>query len=636
MIEQNNPIDIGDDDIAPHKEAIEEILSNFFYQGETHSMTDLMQKLDPAETHMLSDLERATYVAIREGMQVFKAVYSLLGEKVELKKQIIASSNTADDPVLDNKRGFCGNYSSFAAASYIVKKMQKIIDSGGGAEDKEAPDLSHLELDNTVPEEVAIKRLLAPLFLNLIRHAKMQEVFADSLEFPLFVKDVFQAYARLCQDSKELYKTYNEQLAGYQFRIMDEFVVLNAYQDESLPMNASIKVEQDFQPIRAEEIVGNRAAKIKIQRYMDRLALYDSKQQMNPIMELGGLSWSNLFDGPPGTGKSSIFRLAMTLLSERCAQTGMPYHIITVDQSIKDEFYGKTGKLLLQKLNQTQDSQALSLVIFDDIDLLTSTRSDAQGADNDINNIIMQYLDGVYTVRRGNVINFAASNKPTGLDNAMRNRFSDRLLIDGPTKAEDFSDMLHIMAGKILKNGLIAIEDAYTPFASQSQSSDDSTQTVAYMAEEFDQYKNATVKDFGEFMYRLKEKNPLITGRSMKAILDAIMERCADFDVPQDWFENSTLYFEKTYDEKVEMLKSLYKPITPDVLYQEASRYFDSEQRYAETESEENIEKAYQHKLWDTQAQIKYYQDEIAKGNESAAKRLQELRLEIQKLLQSD
>lgn len=636
MIEQNNPIDIGEEDIEPHKQAIEEILSNFFYQGETHSMTELMQKLDPSETHMLSDLERSTYVAIREGMQVFKVVYALLGDKLELKKQIIASSNTADDPVLDSKRGFCGNYASFAAASYISKKMGKIVASGGGGDDKEPPDLSHLEIDNTVPEEVAIKRLLAPLFLNLIRHAKMQEVFADSLEYPVFVRDVFLRYAQLCQDAQDQYQVYSEQLAGYQFRLMDEFVVLQAYRDMSLPMGATLAVEQDFQPIKAEEIVGNRAAKVKMRRYMDRLALYDKKQMMNPVMELGGLSWSNLFDGPPGTGKSSLFRLAMTLLSERCAQTGSSYHIITVDQSIKDEFYGKTGKLLLQKLNQTHDHQVLSLVIFDDIDLLTSTRSDAQGADNDINNIIMQHLDGVYTVRRGNVINFAASNKPTGLDNAMRNRFSDRLLIDGPTEGEDFADMFQIFAGKMVNHGLIHIEDGYSPFSSQSDSKKEQDQVVAYMAEEYEQYKSASVKDFGQFMYELKQKNPLITGRSMKAIMDAVLERCADFDVPDEWFENQNIYFDKDYNEKMDMLRSLYKPISPDVLFQEASRYFDSEQRYAETESEEYIQKAYENKAWEAQAQIRYYKEELAKGDQSAAKKLQELRAEIQRLLQLD
>jgi len=83
----------------------------------------------------------------------------------------------------------------------------------------------------------------------------------------------------------------------------------------------------------------------------------------------------------------------------------------------------------------------------DDIDLLTSNRESAQGADNDVNNVLMQYLDGAFTLRRGNVINFAASNRPAGLDDAMRNRFNDRVLIDGPTTAEDFADMLYIMGG---------------------------------------------------------------------------------------------------------------------------------------------------------------------------------------------
>jgi predicted DNA binding CopG/RHH family protein len=307
-----------------------------------------------------------------------------------------------------------------------------------------------------------------------------------------------------------------------------------------------------------------------------------------------------------------------------------------VDQSIKDEYYGKTGKILLQRLSATQNPGMLSLGILDDIDLLTSTRDDAQGADNDINNILMQYLDGVFTVRRGNVINFAASNKPTGLDEALRNRFNDRLVIDGPVTGEDFADMVHILGGKLLEKGLIQIETGYQPFATQfirEEAQAKATDVAAYMADELQKYRRASLLDFGKFMAELKQKNPRITGRSAKAIIEAIKERAADFDIPAEWFTNRAEFLDLPYDAKVQKLAELYRPITPDILFQEAQRYFDSEERFARTEAEGHVMRGYNNLLWDVQAQIKYYEEQATQGQQSAVVKLEALKGMVRQIM---
>jgi hypothetical protein len=420
--------------------------------------------------------------------------------------------------------------------------------------------------------------------------------------------------------------------------MMDEFVVLEGYQDRSMTAVSAAPQAITFQPIQPEEIVGNRHAKRKIGRYIERLVLYDPGQQMNPILELGGLAWTSLYDGLPGTGKSSLFRLAMTLLHELSEQVGRPYVIFTVDQAIKDEYYGKTGKILLQRLSVTQDPTLLSLGIFDDIDLLTSSREDAQGADNDINNILMQYLDGVFTVRRGNVINCAATNKPTGLDDALRNRFNDRVLIDGPTTAEDFADITQILGGKLFEKGLLKIENGYDPFATQVSRDGNGKQTsdvAAYMAEEFQKYKGASLIDFGRFMADLKEKNPKITGRSSRAILEAIKERSADFDIPREWFNNPALYFEQSFETKTHMLVELYQPITPDILFQEAQRYFDSEARFAQTEAAGRVTRGYHNLMWDVQAQLQYYQEQVTRGELADLAKLEVLKGVVREMIRS-
>ncbi len=642
MTEQNNPVDIGKEQTEKYKDPVEQIFTSYRFGGKLRSLPDLMLQMDPDEKYVMSYAEHDTYITIREGMQVFQSVSALLSDKTGLKKKLIEipTSALSDNKELNELRGFCHDFATYAASVYVSKKLNSVIRSLGVEISEEKADLSDLgiSLDSSQPENSVIKRLMAPIYAYLVQHADKGEVFESTLVFTVYVKDIFEKYIDLCLERKDAYPEQEKHLRGYVFRIMDEFVVLEGYEDKSVSAISGVAQEVTFQPIRPEEIVGNRNAKQKIGRYIKRLALYDQVQQMNPILELGGLAWTSLYDGLPGTGKSSLFRLAMTLLQEISEQVGIKYAIFTVDQSIKDEYYGKTGKMLLQRLSVTQSPNVLSLGVLDDIDLLTTSRDDAQGSDNDINNILMQYLDGVFTVRRGNVINFAASNKPTGLDDALRNRFNDRLIVDGPTTSEDFADMVMILGGKLVDKGLIKIKKDYEPFATQVSSGGTKTEktedVAAYMAEKFQKYKKASLLEFGKFMSELKEKNPKITGRSARAVVESIKERSADFDIPREWFGTREVFLDKPYETKIKMLTELYQPITPDILFQEAQRYFDSEERFANTEAEGHVTKGYNNLMWDVQAQLQYYQEQVALGEQADIAKLDILKNMVREMIQ--
>ena len=107
-----------------------------------------------------------------------------------------------------------------------------------------------------------------------------------------------------------------------------------------------------------------------------------------------------------------------------------------------------------------------------------------------------------------------------------------------------------------MKKGLITIEQGYEPFASQfsRDAKAEATERVsAYMAEEFETYKHASLWEFGQFMADLKQKNPRITGRSSRAIIEAIKERSADFDIPSEWFSNRGIFLEQPYEIKIQI-----------------------------------------------------------------------------------
>jgi len=134
-------------------------------------------------------------------------------------------------------------------------------------------------------------------------------------------------------------------------------------------------------------------------------------------------------------------------------------------------------------------------------------------------------------------------------------------------------------------------------------------------------------------MADLKAENPRITGRSAKSILEAIKARSADFDVPPEWFENRALFLDQHYERKVTILAELYRPITPEVLYQEAQRYFDSEARFAETEAEGQITRGYNSRMWDLQAQLRFYETQMAAGETGALARAEVLKTQIAEMV---
>ena len=91
MTEQNNPVDLGKEELAKYKSPVEQLFTSFRYGGKQHSLPELMLRLDPEEKYVMSNVERDTYLAVREGMQVFQGVADLLSDKVGLKKKLIST-----------------------------------------------------------------------------------------------------------------------------------------------------------------------------------------------------------------------------------------------------------------------------------------------------------------------------------------------------------------------------------------------------------------------------------------------------------------------------------------------------------------------------------------------------------------
>jgi hypothetical protein len=89
-------------------------------------------------------------------------------------------------------------------------------------------------------------------------------------------------------------------------------------------------------------------------------------------------------------------------------------------------------------------------------------------------------------------------------------------------------------------------------------------------------------RELGELCAEFKRKDPRFTGRPIESVTQKLLSESADFDVPEQWFGDPAIFLQKSYDQKVALARSLYRPITGEMIAAELERYFNSEQRYTD------------------------------------------------------
>src|SRR3989339_19373 len=503
------------------------------------------------------------------------------------------------------KLEFRNSYSSFAAGAYIANQISLML------ADKEPHefDRKSANFDFTLTKDDTLNGILMRLY-GLINSAKRQDVFTEGIEFPKTLQDFLVA---LQEKAIECKTKFDPKLVALvkdsQFTVDDKFTI-NGYEAASAAKK-SAKVE--FVPVLPHQVAGNTRAKTEMLRDMDRMALYDLLVKRNPIMEVGGLSWSILYDGFPGTGKSTLFRMGLSRLDQRCKQAsefwksknlpGLKWTQLIVDQSVKNEYYGKTGQNVIEKLEQLKKDDGIYILTMDDIDLLVGDRgSKSGGGDNDILNVLMQAADGINTIIRGNAQWWAATNDATAMDPALRQRFVARYPVDGPEKWFDFADILYDKTKIWIDSGILALPtgDGYTPFKMregetgyEKPEEKSSGGLLSGMNKFMSKIsgKKVTLRDIGEFCREKHDQNPRFTGRAVNAVAEALKKRINDYDIPGDWYEKPDTFFAKPYEERVSMLRALSKPVTGEMVIEEIERYASSEQRYASDKFESDVKK---------------------------------------------
>jgi len=281
--------------------------------------------------------------------------------------------------------------------------------------------------------------------------------------------------------------------------------------------------------------------------------------------------------------------MMMTLLSRRAEQVGIPYHFssLTADK-VKNEWYGKTGQLLAQLLLGVQDPTVLSLLFVDDIDLLLKGDRNAAGtnsADLDLMKGLMDFFSGTGTRYRGNYVGLAATNQPTATEAALRQRFVHRAIIKGPQTAEDYIDLVALELRGFSKNGLIDVHvKKYAPLSRKEAT------LSPHVRISHESTKGTSWDDIGKYCEELKKKDPRFTGRPVRNAIQSSIALAADFEVPEEWFINPPAFRALPWDQRVEMIKELYKKLSADHIIAALGHQFETEQRYLREDENKRLQ----------------------------------------------
>jgi len=531
--------------------------------------------------------------ALRRGFCLYYEMYGMLQKRVAEEK--------IDGGIPESeKRAFLGAYSSFAASAFIEHRMNKNLKG----DIMEYPGRKNLSFDFSQTENDVLNEFLA-LFYLLNEHRKNegvvktgQDLINSSIDFFRFMKEHTVSKKPL------LNKKLVDLVSNANFRVMDEFTLSGFEQS----IEEKVKTTgADYIPVLPHEIAGNVLAKTEMLRDADRLALYDPILNKNPITEVGGLSWSVIYVGLPGTGKTTLFICGRTRIDQRCEQVSefwktknfpkLSCYFEVMDPKVKDPFYGKTGQNVIALCTELERADRINVLLIDDIDLLFSISGDRDlatgGADKDILNNLMQLLSGsnLTTRKRGGAQVWSATNSPASVDPALLQRFVAKYEVDGPQEWYDYADILSNKLGGWIKKGIILTPTGkdYTPFEMRKGQTgyEKAAQQIIQTTGKYK--KGATLRDIGEFCKKMKDKNPRFTGRPLDSVADAVKKRINDYDIPEDWFTNPDLFFFKSYEDRVDLLEKKCHKVDGDVIMEEIERYARTEETYTNKKFEDDV-----------------------------------------------
>jgi hypothetical protein len=224
--------------------------------------------------------------------------------------------------------------------------------------------------------------------------------------------------------------------------------------------------------------------------------------------------------------------------------------------------------------------------------------------------VFLRYTEGAYAINYGNSSIGLFTNLPEMLDKAVISRVQGRFKIDGARTIPDFIDQDYLWWRKFEKT-MPDFVNMTNPEKYKFLSEQGLVQNLGEILNQSEKPTEAKVLEiyertenqfdtnqhlfFAELYKNIQKEFAFFSSRDIRNIQSAISLRLSDFDLPQQWFEDPTLYFKQDYDTKFKMLQDLMKQNMKglnfsDIRRQETVRYLDNVATIADTDFKRQVE----------------------------------------------
>jgi hypothetical protein len=238
------------------------------------------------------------------------------------------------------------------------------------------------------------------------------------------------------------------------------------------------------------------------------------------------------------------------------------------------------------------------------------TRQGVSSGVREVVGVFLRQTEGAYAVDYGNRLIDIMTNLPEQIDKAVLSRIQGRFAIDGATTLFDFVDQDYLWWRKIqeIAPDFVDIEPVpgYSWLSAQSDlSSLDEIENeeiviederVRRIVEEVRRlYKITEAKFFGALYEKMRQLFPKFTSRDVRNIQKAVSLRMMDFDCPEEWFDDHSLFFGiQPFEKRLDILKELMRKNVggksiSDIRYREAIKYLQNVSRIESVDQERAI-----------------------------------------------
>ena len=487
----------------------------------------------------------------------------------------------------------------FSLASYVVTSLKNRTSEAVNVMKNKFAGIPELSL-NSPTKGISCALFYYDKYLN---HPDIITKESDSIDFTVVYFEALIGEINLRKNALE----HTETITDRTYKLENSTFSISGWDLNFLDTAKSV----EFNKIKFEEIVGNRDAKHFSRRLTERLLSYDVEAKKNPFQELGGFMPVFMGYGIPGTGKSMLIAAIATRLKELTDQLEVPFLFHPMPDTLISTFQGGSAEKMVQWMKPLQDPTRLIFAPIDDAENNLQERT-AQGVSAGVKEVIgvfLRYTEGAYAMNYGNSSIGLFTNLPEQLDKAVINRIQGRFKIDGAQSENDFIDQDYLWWKKFETTlpGFVSMKNPDYSFLADQQLVSNLSQlmeTIEKPTEERVLKIYETVKashaanehQFYAALYKqVQDVFPFFSSRDVRNIQSAISLRLTDFDLPEDWYENPEIYFKKTYNTKLDMLRELMKANMKglnfsDIRKQEVIRYLDNMAIIADTDFKRKVD----------------------------------------------